>query len=121
MNDYVASRSSLVTGLVVGAAGIAVLWASGVDFPIAVPPGIVILLVGALLAATVRRTWTAWLGCALGVFVTVGFVLSGINGEGFDHVLGRDGFVIALGQSAQLVGVALAAISGAALALKRSA
>ena len=28
-----------VAGLVVGAAGIAVLWASGVEFPVAIPPG----------------------------------------------------------------------------------
>ena len=39
-----------VAGLVVGAAGIAVLWASGVEFPVAIPPGLVILLVGALFA-----------------------------------------------------------------------
>jgi hypothetical protein len=37
-----------VAGLVVGADGIAILWASGVEFPVAIPPGLVILLVGAL-------------------------------------------------------------------------
>jgi hypothetical protein len=41
-------RAVTVVGLVVGAAGIAVLWASGVEFPLAFPPGLVILLVGAL-------------------------------------------------------------------------
>jgi len=40
-----------VAGLVVGAAGIAILWAAGVEFPVAIPPGLVILLVGALFVA----------------------------------------------------------------------
>ena len=41
-------RALTVAGLVVSAAGIAILWASGVEFPVAIPPGLVILLVGAL-------------------------------------------------------------------------
>ena len=41
-------RAVTLAGLVIGAAGIAVLWASGVEFPVAIPPGLVILLVGAL-------------------------------------------------------------------------
>ena len=42
-----------VGGLVVGALGIAILWASGVEFPFAVPPGLVILLAGALFVGLV--------------------------------------------------------------------
>jgi hypothetical protein len=120
MNRFVVSRGAAVTGLLVGAAGIGLLWLGGVEFPIAVPPGLVILLVGAALVAGVRRTWTAWLACALGVFVAVGFVVSGFNGDGFDHLLGRDGFIVALGQVVQLAGVLLAAVSGAALARSAS-
>jgi hypothetical protein len=116
MNHYVSSRYTVCTGLLLGAAGIAMLWAGGVDFPVAVPPGMVILLVGAAVVALVRRPWSAWLAAGLGIFVFVGFVLSAINGEGFDHLLGRDGAVVALGQGVQLCGVLLAAISGVALA-----
>ena len=35
-------RPVTVAGLMVGAAGIAVLWASGVEVPVAIPPGLVI-------------------------------------------------------------------------------
>jgi hypothetical protein len=116
MNDYLSRRNTVVTGLLLGAAGIAVLWAGGVDFPVAVPPGMVILLVGAAVVALVRRPWSAWLAAGLGIFVLVGFLLSGVNGEGFDHLLGRDGVVVALGQGVQLGGVLLAAVSGVVLA-----
>lgn len=120
MNGWLGSRTTLVSGLVLGSAGIALLWAGGVDFPVAVPPGLLILLAGAAIVVLVRRPWSAWLGAGLGLFVVVGFVLSGINGDGFDHLLGRDGFVVALGQSIQLVGVLLAATSGVAVARRSS-
>jgi hypothetical protein len=42
------SRAATVLGLLVGALGIAILWASGVEFPIYPPPGIVILLADTL-------------------------------------------------------------------------
>ncbi|MBC2932885.1 hypothetical protein [Nocardioides sp. zg-1228] len=109
------NRAVLVAGLVIGAAGIAILWAAGVEFPVAVPPGLVILLVGAGLVAGVRRRWSDGVGGFLGLFVVVGFVLSGINGEGFDNLLGRNGADVALGQIVQLIGVVTAAISGALL------
>jgi hypothetical protein len=44
-------RTATVAGLAVGAGGIAILWASGVEFPIYPPPGIVILLAGAIFVA----------------------------------------------------------------------
>src|SRR5689334_18157349 len=99
MNDYPISRTTVFAGLVLGAAGIALLWAGGVEFPAVVPPGMLILLAGAAVVVLIRRPWSSWLAAGLGLFVTVGFLLSGINGDGFDHLLGRDGFVIALGQS----------------------
>lgn len=116
MNDFLGTRKAVVAGLLLGSAGIALLWAGGVDFPVAVPPGMLILLAGAAAVALIERAWTAWLAVGLGLFVAVGFVVSGINGEGFDHLLGRDGFVVALGQTIQLVGVLLAVVSGTALA-----
>jgi hypothetical protein len=51
--NVVRPRPVTVVGLVVGAVGIAILWAAGVEFPIYPPPGI------------------------LGLFVTVGFLVSG--------------------------------------------
>ena len=75
-------RTVLVSGLLVGAWGIAILWAAGVDFPIAVPPGLVILVVGAAVVLGFQSRWADAVGGFLGLFVVVGFVLSGINGEG---------------------------------------
>ena len=76
-----------VAGLVVGAAGIAVLWVSGVEFPVAIPPGLVILLVGALFVALAPWRWAAGVGAFLGLFVTCGFLISG----GVPNLLGADG------------------------------
>ena len=113
------NRVVLLAGLVTGAAGIAILWGAGVDFPFAVPPGLVILLVGAGVVAGVRRRWSDAVGGFLGLFVVVGFILSGINGEGFNNLLGRNGADVALGQIVQLIGVVTAAISGTRLLWKR--
>ena len=76
-----------VAGLVVGAAGIAVLWVSGVEFPVAIPPGLVILLVGALFVALAPSRWAAGVGAFLGLFVTCGFLISG----GVPNLLGAEG------------------------------
>lgn len=113
------SRTVLLAGLVCGALGIAILWAAGVEFPVAVPPGLVILLGGACLVVGVRKRWSDGVGGFLGLFVTVGFVLSGINGDGFDNLFGRNGAAVALGQVVQLVGVVTAAASGTLLGLRR--
>jgi hypothetical protein len=113
-------RTVLVIGLLVGALGIAILWAAGVDFPVAVPPGLVILLVGAGVVLGFRSRWADAVGGLLGLFVLIGFVLSGINGEGFDNLLGDHGADVATGQAVQLAGVLVAAISGGLLALRRA-
>jgi hypothetical protein len=112
------SRITLIAGLLTGAAGIAILWAAGVVFPVAVPPGLVILLAGAALVAGARRRWADALGGLLGLFILVGFVVSGINGEGFDNLLGGNGAAVALGQVVQLIGVVIATVSGALLATR---
>jgi hypothetical protein len=114
------TRSVLIGALLVGAVGIAILWAAGVDFPIAVPPGLVILVVGAALVAGFRTRWADAAGGFLGLFVLVGFVLSGINGEGFHNLLGDHGADVATGQVVQLVGVLVAAVSGGLLVFRRA-
>jgi hypothetical protein len=79
-------RAVTVAGLVVGAAGIAVLWASGVEFPVAIPPGLVILLVGALFVGLAPWRWATGVGAFLGLFVTCGFLISG----GIPNLVGAD-------------------------------
>ena len=80
-------RVVTVAGLVVGAAGIAVLWASGVEFPFAIPPGLVILLAGALFVGVAPWRWATGVGAFMGLFVTLGFLISG----GIPNLLGADG------------------------------
>ncbi|WP_426563548.1 hypothetical protein ACPPVT_20475 [Angustibacter sp. McL0619] len=103
-------RILTMTGLLVGGSGIAVLWAAGVDFPVAVPPGLVILLAGAAVVAFVRRPWAVGLGAFLGLFVTVGFLVSP---TGLDNLSGDSGAAVAAGQAIQLVGVLMALVAGA--------
>jgi hypothetical protein len=109
-------RHVLVAALTVGAFGIALLWVGGVEFPVAITPGLVILGVGAVLAAGIRKRWTAWLGCALGLFVLGGFLISG---TGFDIIGGSEGAVAAIGQTIEVLGVLVAAVAGALLAARR--
>ena len=101
-------RAATVAGLAVGASGIAILWASGVEFPIYPPPGIVILLAGAVLVALAPWRWVPAVGAFLGLFVTVGFVASG----GPPNLFGRDGTSVAIGTWIQLIGVLTALIAG---------
>jgi hypothetical protein len=114
--NLLASRATLVVSLLAGALGIALMWAGGVDFPVAVPPGIVILLVGAAVAAGWRSRWSAAVGAFLGLFVLVGFVVSCFAGDGIDNLTGESGALVALGQVIQLVGVAVATVSGTLVA-----
>jgi hypothetical protein len=104
-----------IAGLVVGAAGIAILWNAGQDFPFYPPPGIVILVVGAAVVALTAWRWTPAIGAAMGLFVTVGFVVSGlVGGDGFDNLVGDHGTGRALGQLIQQVGVVTALVAGIA-------
>jgi hypothetical protein len=111
-----------VAGLVVGAAGIAILWASGVEFPLAIPPGLVILLVGALFVALAPWRWAPGVGAFLGLFVTLGFLVSGgvpnlIGGDGntffgTPNPIGRDTLGTVIGTWIQMIGVLSALIAG---------
>jgi hypothetical protein len=103
------SRTVTVSGLVVGALGIALLWASGVEFPIYPPPGIVILLAGALLVGLAPWRWAPGVGAFLGLFVLVGFLISP---TGLSNLLGEAGAGVAIGQGIQVLGVLTALIAG---------
>jgi hypothetical protein len=102
-------RTATVVGLVVGAIGIAVLWASGVEFPIYPPPGIVILLAGAIFVSLASWRWAPGVGAFLGLFVTVGFLISP---TGLSNLSGEAGTSVAIGQGIQVVGVLTALIAG---------
>jgi hypothetical protein len=101
-------RAATVAGLVTGAVGIAILWAAGVQFPIYPPPGIVILLAGAIFVALAPWPWAPGVGAFLGLFVTVGFLISG----GPPNLVGRDGTSVAVGTWIQMVGVLTALLAG---------
>lgn len=109
------SRAVTVGGLVLGAAGIAVLWAAGVEFPVAVPPGIVILLAGAIFVSVARWRWAPAVGVFLGLFVAVGWAISP---TGWPNLTGRHGADVAAGQAIQLAGVLIAVTAGL-VALRR--
>lgn len=102
-------RVATVAGLVVGALGIVILWAAGVSFPVAIPPGIVILLAGALVVGLVRRRWAPAVGAFLGLFVFTGFLISP---TGRTNLAGDEGFAVAMGQAVEVAGVLIALIAG---------
>ncbi|GAB3842510.1 hypothetical protein ACFPIJ_42685 [Dactylosporangium cerinum] len=112
----VTSRAVTVGGLIIGAAGIAVLWAAGVEFPVAVPPGIVILLAGAVFVSVARWRWAPAVGVFLGLFVAVGWAISP---TGWPNLTGQHGASVAAGQAIQLAGV-LIAIGAGSVALRRA-
>jgi hypothetical protein len=103
------TRAATVAGLVVGALGIGVLWASGVKFPIGIPPGIVVLLVGAVVVGLAPWRWAPGVGAFFGLFVIVGFLISP---TGIPNFLGRHGTSIAVGTWIQLAGVLTALVAG---------
>src|SRR5215218_7265240 len=107
--SWSAPRAATVVGLAVGASGIATLWVSGVEFPIYPPPGIVILLAGVLFVGLAPWRWAPGVGAFLGLFVTVGFLISP---TGLTNLFGRDGTSVAIGTWIQMIGVLTALIAG---------
>ena len=115
-------RALTVGGLVAGSAGIAILWASGVEFPVAIPPGLVILLAGALFIGLAPWRWATGVGAFLGLFVTLGFLVSGgipnlVSGDGSTffgtpNPIGRDTLGTIIGTWIQMIGVLTALIAG---------
>jgi uncharacterized membrane protein len=108
-NIWTKARAATIGGLIVGAVGIAILWAAGVAFPFVIPPGIIILTAGAVFVALGRWPWTPAVGAALGLFVTIGFLISP---TGLDNLTGQSGTDVALGQTIQQVGVITAFVAG---------
>jgi hypothetical protein len=102
-------RTATVVGLVVGAVGIAIMWASGIEFPIYPPPGIVILLAGAIFVSLASWPWAPGVGAFLGLFVLVGFLISP---TGLSNLSGDAGTGVAVGQGIQVVGVLTALVAG---------
>jgi hypothetical protein len=102
-------RAATVAGLVVGAVGIGILWAAGVDFPVYPPPGMVILVAGALFVGLAPWRWVPGVGAFLGLFVTVGFLASP---TGRTNLVGDAGVSVAVGQAIQVVGVVTALVAG---------
>jgi hypothetical protein len=102
-------RAATMAGLVVGALGILILWTSGVEFPFYPPPGIIILLFGMLFVGLARWPWAPAVGAFLGLFVTVGFLISP---TGLSNLAGEAGTSVAIGQGTQVIGVVTALIAG---------
>ena len=115
-------RALTVAGLVVGGAGIAILWAAGVEFPVAIPPGLVILLVGALFVGLAPWRWATGVGAFMGLFVTLGFLISGgihnlLGGDGSTffgtpNPVDRDTLGTVIGTWIQMIGVLTALVAG---------
>ena len=112
-------RGLTIIGLVVGAIGIMMLWASGVEFPFYPPPGVLILAAGAVFVALAPWSWVPGVGSFLGLFVIVGFVVSSVvSGEGTGNLMGDAGVVGSVGTVIQLVG-AVTALAAGVLASKQ--
>jgi hypothetical protein len=103
------TKKITIAALIVGAIGIAVLWAAGVPFPIYPPPGILLLTAGALFVGLTRFRWAPLVGAGLGLFVVVGFFASA---SGVDNLTGVHGTGIAVGTVIQVLGVATAFVAG---------
>ena len=104
-----APRAATVVGMLVGALGIALLWASGrIHWPIYPPPGIVNLLLGALLVALGPWRWVPAVGAAMGSILLVGFVLSG----GPPNLVGDKGATVAAGNWLMILGGCAAMVAG---------
>lgn len=104
------TKKLTIAGLVVGAIGIALLWAGGITFPFYPPPGVVILLAGAVFVSLVRLRWAPAVGVAMGLFILVGFFAS----AGMANLTGAHGATVSLGSAVQLAGVATALVAGVA-------
>jgi len=98
-----------VVGLLVGALGIAFLWAAGVRFPIYPPPGLGILLAGAVFVVLAPWRWAPGVGAFMGLFVLVGMLISP---TGLPNLVGQAGASVQIGQAIQVVGVRTALIAG---------
>jgi hypothetical protein len=79
------------------------------SFPIYPPPGLVILLAGAILVSLAPWRWAPGVGAFLGLFVLVGLLISP---TGLPNLFGEEGTGAAIGQRVQVAGVLIALIAG---------
>jgi hypothetical protein len=103
------TKKLTIAAMIVGAVGIGILWAAGVPFPFFPPPGSLILLAGALFVGLAKFRWAPAVGAAIGLFITVGFLVSS---TGIDNLTGVYGTNIAIGTVVQVLGVASAFVAG---------
>ncbi|MFB4308577.1 hypothetical protein [Actinomadura sp. GTD37] len=98
-----------VTGLATGAVGLLIQKVAGVEMP-AVPPGLIILTVVAVLIAVTRWRWTLVLAAVAALAEIPGFVGSAVDADEFGEVAGAA--VRGAGATAALVaGITAAAIA----------
>jgi hypothetical protein len=108
-------RAALVVGLLTAAVGLVIIWAGDKDLP-TVPPGVVIPVVAAGLAAAVKARWSAVIGVLAALFLVVGFFASGASSENLSGDLGA---TVVAGQVVQLAGLALAVVGGVVVVARR--
>src|SRR5215470_7667968 len=101
-------RPVTVLGLGAGAAGCAIQWAAGV-VPFPIPPGMVIMLAGALFVAWAPWRWAPAAGAVLAMPFAFGFLVSP---TGVPNLLGDAGPAAAIGQAIEIVGAVTAVVAG---------
>jgi hypothetical protein len=102
------SRVLLVAALLAAAVGILIQFLTGVPgFP-AIPPGPIILGMGAVIVAVVPWRWVPVLGLLLAAFITVGMVAAGTG----DRLLRPSDSGPFIGTWVQLVGLIVALFAG---------
>ncbi len=112
-NSLSLSGKSAVAALFVAALGFAIQIFFGVEVP-AIPPGLVILLAAATLAALSPWRWTPIVGVVVGLFLLVGFFASGAVGSLLDP--GRLGVLV--GAWVQFLAVIVAVVAGIAATIQ---
>lgn len=106
------ARVVTIVGLLLGAIGIGLQKMAGIAMPV-VPPGLVILLVAAVLMLRPQWKWAAIVGLLAGLAEVAGFVGSG----GARRLGSTDPFGAFASSWVRLIGIVLAVVFGA-LAIK---
>ena len=90
--DPAIAHRGVLGGLLVAAAGVVTMAIWGVAFTTAVPPGLLVLLIPAGLAAAGRWRWASVLAGGTALFIVVGHIPSGAIGQLF-HPVASGAFV----------------------------